>query len=44
MLLNHARFAIYSGAPSYPMVACIRAGYQVLESGETQKVERQNMS
>ncbi|KAF5025547.1 hypothetical protein F66182_2355 [Fusarium sp. NRRL 66182] len=37
MILNHARFAIYSGAPSYPMVACIRAGYQLMSSGQTQK-------
>ncbi|KAF9763193.1 hypothetical protein IL306_003221 [Fusarium sp. DS 682] len=40
MILNHARFAIYSGAPSYPMVACIRAGYQIMASGQTEKQQQ----
>ncbi|KAL6890032.1 8-amino-7-oxononanoate synthase [Trichoderma evansii] len=34
-LVSSARFAIYSGAPSFPMVASIRAGYRLLENGES---------
>jgi hypothetical protein len=37
-LVNSARSLTYSGAPSVPMVASIRAGYHLLMSGETQKV------
>ncbi|KAJ4318040.1 hypothetical protein N0V94_004641 [Neodidymelliopsis sp. IMI 364377] len=33
----NARFAVYSGAPSFPMVACMRAGYRLLENGEAEK-------
>ncbi|KAL2017253.1 hypothetical protein VTK56DRAFT_2365 [Thermocarpiscus australiensis] len=36
-LVNSARSLTYSGAPSVPMVASIRAGYQLLMSGETQQ-------
>ncbi|KAI1826996.1 8-amino-7-oxononanoate synthase [Xylaria intraflava] len=35
MLLNNARSITYSSAPSFPMVASIRAGYQLLMKGET---------
>lgn len=38
VILNHARFAVYSGAPSYPMVASIRAGYQIMMNDMTEKV------
>ncbi|KAI1110620.1 8-amino-7-oxononanoate synthase [Nemania sp. NC0429] len=37
MLLNHARSITFSCAPSFPMVASIRAGYQLLIRGETQE-------
>ncbi|KAF2272256.1 8-amino-7-oxononanoate synthase [Westerdykella ornata] len=36
-LISNARFAIYSGAPSFPMVASMRAGYRLLENGEAEK-------
>ncbi|KAJ5259404.1 8-amino-7-oxononanoate synthase [Penicillium angulare] len=36
-LISNARFAIYSGAPSFPMVASMRAGYQLLRNGEAEK-------
>ncbi|KAH8648630.1 5-aminolevulinate synthase [Xylariales sp. PMI_506] len=36
-LLNHGRPLIYSGAPSLPMVACIRAGFKLLTSREAQE-------
>ncbi|KAI1820898.1 8-amino-7-oxononanoate synthase [Xylaria intraflava] len=39
MLLNHARSITFSCAPSFPMVASIRAGYQCLMSGETQEAQ-----
>ncbi|KAF2264424.1 8-amino-7-oxononanoate synthase, partial [Lojkania enalia] len=37
LLISNARFAIYSGAPSFPMVASMRAGYRLLENGEAEK-------
>lgn len=37
-LAQYSRCLTYSGAPSVPMVASIRAGYQLLASGQTQKV------
>ncbi|KAH8805417.1 8-amino-7-oxononanoate synthase, partial [Xylogone sp. PMI_703] len=40
MLLNHARFVVFSGAPSFPMVASIRAGYQLMTSGNTQAAQQ----
>lgn len=43
MLLNHARFAVFSGAPSFPMVASIRAGYQLMTSGNTQEVRESSI-
>ncbi|KAF2713295.1 8-amino-7-oxononanoate synthase [Pleomassaria siparia CBS 279.74] len=36
-LTQYSRCLTYSGAPSVPMVASIRAGYQLLSSGQTQK-------
>ncbi|PYI00203.1 class II aminotransferase/8-amino-7-oxononanoate synthase [Aspergillus ellipticus CBS 707.79] len=36
MLINHARSIMFSVAPSFPMLASIRATYQLLRSGETQ--------
>lgn len=36
-LISNAHFAIYSGAPSFPMVASMRAGYRLLENGEAEK-------
>ncbi|KAL9470808.1 hypothetical protein ACSS6W_008749 [Trichoderma asperelloides] len=36
-LAQYSRCLTYSGAPSVPMVASIRAGYQLLSSGQTQK-------
>ncbi|KAI1859875.1 hypothetical protein JX265_010324 [Neoarthrinium moseri] len=37
MIVNNARSLTYSCAPSFPMVASIRAGYRLLISGETQQ-------
>lgn len=34
MLLNFARSVVFTGAPSFPMVASIRAAYQVIAKGE----------
>ncbi|KAL6229937.1 hypothetical protein BDW75DRAFT_249155 [Aspergillus navahoensis] len=36
-LISNARFAIYSGAPSFPMVASMRAGYRLLENNEAEE-------
>ncbi|BCR92996.1 aminotransferase class I/II-fold pyridoxal phosphate-dependent enzyme [Aspergillus luchuensis] len=36
MLINYARSIMFSVAPSFPMLASIRATYQLLRSGETQ--------
>ncbi|KAF4958427.1 hypothetical protein FGADI_2349 [Fusarium gaditjirri] len=38
-LLNFARPIIFTTAPSFPMVAAIRAGYQLMESGRTQQLQ-----
>ncbi|KAK2828963.1 hypothetical protein FQN49_007231 [Arthroderma sp. PD_2] len=38
-LVHQSRALTYSGAPSFPMVASIRAGYKLLMSGETQKAQ-----
>ncbi|KAM0269667.1 hypothetical protein ACHAQH_009666 [Verticillium albo-atrum] len=35
VIMNQMRFAVYSGAPSFPMVASIRAGVHMLSSGAT---------
>ncbi|KAL1970192.1 hypothetical protein VTN77DRAFT_5352 [Rasamsonia byssochlamydoides] len=37
-LMNFARSIIYTTAPSFPMVAAIRAGYNLLSSRATQKL------
>ncbi|PWY87346.1 class II aminotransferase/8-amino-7-oxononanoate synthase [Aspergillus sclerotioniger CBS 115572] len=37
--INHARCFIYSTAPSFPMVAAIRAGYKLLMTGQTQALQ-----
>ncbi|KAL8750604.1 MAG: hypothetical protein Q9199_006964 [Rusavskia elegans] len=37
-LMNFARSVIYTTAPSFPLVAGIRAGYDLLKTGATQKV------
>ncbi|OOF98128.1 hypothetical protein ASPCADRAFT_128303 [Aspergillus carbonarius ITEM 5010] len=39
VLINHARCFIYSTAPSFPMVAAIRAGYKLLMTGQTQALQ-----
>ncbi|KAI1173518.1 putative aminotransferase [Nemania sp. FL0916] len=36
-LTNFARSVLYSTAPTFPMVAAMRAGYNLLRSGDTQK-------
>ncbi|KAF5575847.1 pyridoxal phosphate-dependent transferase major domain-containing protein [Fusarium pseudocircinatum] len=38
-LLNFARPIIFTTAPSFPMVAAIRAGYKLMESGRTQQLQ-----
>lgn len=38
MLINYARSVIYTTAPSFPMLAAIRAGYTLMKDGETQLV------
>ncbi|KAJ5675620.1 class II aminotransferase/8-amino-7-oxononanoate synthase [Penicillium macrosclerotiorum] len=38
-LYNFARPVIYTTAPSFPILAAIRAGYNLMESGETQKLQ-----
>ncbi|KAF4447674.1 class II aminotransferase/8-amino-7-oxononanoate synthase [Fusarium austroafricanum] len=38
-LLNFARPIIFTTAPSFPMVAAIRAGYDLMESGRTQQLQ-----
>ncbi|KAG7116441.1 8-amino-7-oxononanoate synthase like protein [Verticillium longisporum] len=35
VIMNQMRFAVYSGAPSFPMVASIRAGIDLLSTGAT---------
>ncbi|GCB20566.1 putative 8-amino-7-oxononanoate synthase [Aspergillus awamori] len=39
MLINYARSIMFSVAPSFPMLASIRATYQLLRSGETQEAQ-----
>ncbi|OJJ73133.1 hypothetical protein ASPBRDRAFT_40752 [Aspergillus brasiliensis CBS 101740] len=39
MLINYARSIMFSVAPSFPMLASIRATYQLLRSGETQSAQ-----
>lgn len=38
LMMNQMRFAVYSGAPSFPMVASARAGLQLFRSGATHEV------
>src|SRR5689334_9827315 len=38
MLINGSRAIMFSVAPNFPMVAGIRAGYNLLRSGQTQQV------
>jgi 8-amino-7-oxononanoate synthase len=38
MLLNNARGILFTVAPSFPMLAAIRATYMLLETGKTQPV------
>lgn len=38
MLINFARSIIYTTAPSFPMLAAIRAGYTLMKNGVTQPV------
>ncbi|KAJ0116902.1 aminotransferase class I II [Diaporthe amygdali] len=40
-IIQNSRALTYSGAPSVPMVACIRAAYRFLRNGETQKEQEQ---
>lgn len=42
-LTNFARSVIYTTAPSFPTVAAIRAGYNLLKSGATKKVRNSAM-
>jgi hypothetical protein len=42
MLVNYARCLIYSTAPSFPTLAAIRGGYNLLKSGLTQEVSFQS--
>ncbi|KAF3343930.1 hypothetical protein VD0002_g9218 [Verticillium dahliae] len=42
VIMNQMRFAVYSGAPSFPMVASIRAGIELLSTGATIN-EQQNI-
>ncbi|KAL9949743.1 hypothetical protein ACHAO5_000402 [Verticillium nonalfalfae] len=35
VIMNQMRFAVYSGAPSFPMVASIKAGIELLSTGAT---------
>ncbi|KAJ6442337.1 class II aminotransferase/8-amino-7-oxononanoate synthase [Purpureocillium lavendulum] len=42
-LLNFARPVIYTTAPSFPMLAAIRAGYNLMESGHIQKASRDRL-
>ena len=37
-LTNFARFVIYTTAPSFPFIAAIKSGYELLESGGTGEV------
>ncbi|PSN69567.1 class II aminotransferase/8-amino-7-oxononanoate synthase [Corynespora cassiicola Philippines] len=39
MLLNNSRSVMFSGAPSFPMLAAIRAGYNLLKAGKTQHAQ-----
>ncbi|KAK4118951.1 class II aminotransferase/8-amino-7-oxononanoate synthase [Parathielavia appendiculata] len=39
VLINHARSIIYTTAPSFPMLAGIRAAYSLLKSGMTQQAQ-----
>lgn len=43
-VLNFARPVIYTTAPSFPMIAAIRAGYTLMKSGETQIVSQVEIS
>ncbi|KAL3956788.1 hypothetical protein ACCO45_009634 [Purpureocillium lilacinum] len=38
-LINFARPVIYTTAPSFPMLAAIRAAYNLMETGQTQKLQ-----
>ncbi|KAH9845333.1 Pyridoxal phosphate-dependent transferase, major domain protein [Teratosphaeria destructans] len=38
-IINYARSVIYTTAPSFPLVAGIRAGYKLMASGRTQKYQ-----
>ncbi|KAG9197127.1 hypothetical protein G6514_002251 [Epicoccum nigrum] len=42
-ITHYSRSMAYCGAPSVPMIASIRAGYQLLKSGETQKAQIQEI-
>ncbi|KAH8889180.1 PLP-dependent transferase [Thozetella sp. PMI_491] len=39
MLVNFARPVIYTTAPSFPILATIRAGYNLMESGQTNELQ-----
>jgi 8-amino-7-oxononanoate synthase len=43
-LLQSSKCLTFSGAPSVPMVASIRAGYKLLSSGQTEKVRMKRSS
>ncbi|KAI0104841.1 putative aminotransferase [Nemania sp. FL0031] len=38
-LTNFARSVVYTTAPTFPMVAAMKAGYQLLKTGATQKAQ-----
>ncbi|VUC30986.1 unnamed protein product [Clonostachys rosea] len=39
VLLNYARPVVFTTAPSFPLVAAMRAGYNLLRSGATEKAQ-----
>lgn len=40
MLMNNARSLMFTGVPSFPMLASIRAAYGLLKSGQTIEASR----
>lgn len=44
MILNNSRSLMFSGAPSFHMLAAIRAGYKLLRAGKTEEVSRDKTS
>jgi 8-amino-7-oxononanoate synthase len=38
-LINFARSVIYTTAPGFPMIACVRASYTLMSSGKMEQVK-----